>query len=82
MTSQQSSNQKAPLQPASKPPLSGSNSSMLKLPTAGRLVKPEMSSASKVLTEEIQKQQGQENARLRTLILKEVKKQGKSEYSL
>jgi hypothetical protein len=37
-----------------------------------------MSSASKVLTEEIQKQQGQENARLRILIFKEVKKQGKN----
>ena len=58
--------------------LMGANSS-LKLPGAVRLVKPEMSSASKVLTEEIQKQQGQENARLRTLIFKEVKKLGKSE---
>ena len=58
-------------------PLSGTNNS-LKLPGVVRLVKPEMSSASKVLNEEIQKQQGQENARLRTLIFKEVKKQGKS----
>ena len=40
------------------------------------------SSASKVLTEEIQKQQGQENARLKLLIFKEVRKPGKSEYTL
>ena len=40
------------------------------------------SSASKVLTEEIQKQQGQENARLKLLIFKEIRKPGKSEYTL
>lgn len=40
---------------------------------------PELSSASKVLGEEIQRQQGQENARLRALIIKEVRKPGKSE---
>ena len=39
-----------------------------------------MTSASKVLTEEIQKQQGQENARLKLLIFKEIRKPGKSEY--
>ena len=38
-----------------------------------------MSSASKVLTEEIQKQQGQENARLKLQIFKEIRKPGKSE---
>ena len=38
------------------------------------------SSASKVLTEEIQKQQGQENARLKLLIFKEIRKPGKSEF--
>ena len=37
------------------------------------------SSASKVLTEEIQKQQGQENSKLKVLIVKEVRKPGKSE---
>ena len=41
-----------------------------------------MSSASKVLTEEIQKQQGQENARLKLLIFKEIRKPGKSELFL
>ena len=35
--------------------------------------------ASKVLTEEIQKQQGQENSKLKVLIVKEVRKPGKSE---
>ena len=40
-----------------------------------------MSSASKVLTEEIQKQQGQENARLKLLIFKEIRKPGKSKYT-
>lgn len=49
--------------------------------TASRLPKLELSSASKVLTEEIQRQQGQENARLRALIIKEVRKPGKSEQS-
>ena len=39
------------------------------------------SSASKVLTEEIQKQQGQENARLKLLIFKEIRKPGKSEHT-
>ena len=39
------------------------------------------SSASKVLTEEIQKQQGQENARLKLLIFKEIRKPGKSGYT-
>jgi hypothetical protein len=68
----QPSNPKATLKP-----LGGTNNS-LKLAGAARLVKPEMSSASKVLNEEIQRQQGQENARLKTLIFKEVKKQGKS----
>ena len=63
-------------QPVGKPPSGGNN--LLKLPGAVRLVKPEMSSASKVLNEEILKQQGQENARLKMLIYKEVKKQGKS----
>ena len=38
------------------------------------------SSASKVLTEELQKQQGQENSRLKGLIVKEVRKPGKSEW--
>ena len=70
-----------PAHPSAKLAVGGANSS-LKLPGAVRLVKPEMSSASKVLTEEIQKQQGQENARLRTLIFKEVKKQGKSEHTM
>ena len=37
------------------------------------------SSASKVLTEEFQKQLGQENSKLRSLIIKEVRKPGKSE---
>ena len=46
---------------------------------ASRLGKPEISSASKVLNEEIQKQQEMENAKLKTLIVKEVRKPGKSE---
>ena len=46
---------------------------------SGRLGKVEISSASRVLTEEIQKQQGQVNAKLKLLIVKEVRKQGKSE---
>lgn len=37
------------------------------------------SSASKVLTEEFQKQLGQENSKLRSLIIKEVRRPGKSE---
>ena len=37
------------------------------------------SSASKVLTEELQKQLGQENSKLRLLIIKEVRRPGKSE---
>lgn len=37
------------------------------------------SSASRVLTEELHKQQGQENAKLKVLIAKEVRKHGKSE---
>lgn len=37
------------------------------------------SSASKVLTEEFQKQLGQENSKLRALIIREVRKPGKSE---
>ncbi len=45
---------------------------------SSRLSKPDISSASRVLTEEIQKQQGQENAKLKLLIAKEVRKQGKS----
>ena len=44
------------------------------------LPKPEISSVSKVLNEEIQKQQGQENTRLKTLIVKEVRKPGKSTF--
>ena len=39
-------------------------------------------SASKVLGEEIQKQQGQDNARLKMLIHREVRKPGKSEFSI
>ena len=38
------------------------------------------SSASKVLTEELQKQLGQENSKLRLLIIKEVRRPGKSEF--
>ena len=38
-----------------------------------------VSFASKLLTEEIQKQQGQENSRIKGLIVKEVRKQGKRE---
>ena len=38
-----------------------------------------MSSASRVLTEEILRQEGQENGKLKVLIIKEVRKQGKSE---
>lgn len=38
------------------------------------------SSASKVLTEEFQKQLGQENSKLRSLIIKEVRRPGKSEF--
>ena len=67
--------------PALKP-LGGANNSTTKLPGVVRLVKPEISSASKVLNEEIQKQQGQENARLKTLIFKEVRKPGKSQYNI
>ena len=37
------------------------------------------SSASKVLTEELQKQLGQENSKLKSLIIKEVRRPGKSE---
>lgn len=43
-------------------------------------LKTEGSSASKVLTEEFQKQQGQENAKVKASILKEIRKPGKSEY--
>lgn len=43
-----------------------------------RVGKTESSSASRVLTEELHKQQGQENAKLKVLIVKEVRKQGKS----
>ena len=39
------------------------------------------SSASKVLTEEFQKQLGQENSKLRSLIIKEVRRPGKSEFT-
>jgi len=39
------------------------------------------SSASKVLTEEFQKQLGQENSKLRALIIREVRKPGKSKAS-
>ena len=78
-TGQQPSNPKTGQQPAIVKPLSGGANNALKPSGMARLVKPEMSSASKVLNEEIQKQQGQENARLKTLIFKEVKKQGKSE---
>lgn len=42
-------------------------------------LKTEGSSASKVLTEEFQKQQGQENAKVKASILKEIRKPGKSE---
>ena len=42
-------------------------------------LKTEGSSASKVLTEEFQKQQGQENAKVKASILKEIRKAGKSE---
>jgi len=38
------------------------------------------SSASKVLTEEFQKQLGQENSKLRSLIIKEVRRPGKSKF--
>ena len=48
---------------------------------SGRLNKPELSSASKVLNEEIQKQQAQENDRLKDLIIKEVRKLGKSTFT-
>ena len=48
---------------------------------SGRLSKPELSSASKVLNEEIQKQQAQENDRLKDLIIKEVRKLGKSTFT-
>lgn len=40
------------------------------------------SSASKVLTEELQKQLGQENSKLRSLIIKEVRRPGKSELCM
>lgn len=43
-----------------------------------RLGKTESCSASRVLTEELHKQQGQENTRLKALIAKEVRKMGKS----
>jgi len=46
---------------------------------ASRLGKLEISSASKVLNEEIQKQQEMENAKWKTLIVKEVRKPEKSE---
>lgn len=42
-------------------------------------LKTEGSSASKVLTEEFQKQQGQENAKVKASILKEIRRPGKSE---
>ena len=45
---------------------------------SGRGGKGDVSSASRVLNEELQKQQGQENAKLKLLISKEVRKQGKS----
>ena len=46
--------------------------------SVSRLGKPEFSSASKVLTEEIQKQRESDNAKLKTLIVKEIRKPGKS----
>lgn len=65
-------------------PNAGQNHSLKKAPSpvqglvTSRLVKPELSSASKVLGEEIQRQQGQENARLRVHIIKEVRRPGKN----
>ena len=49
---------------------------------SGRLSKPELSSASKLLNEEIQKQQALDNDRLKDLIIKEVRKPGKSMLNL
>ena len=49
------------------------------LPTLHSPLLSEGSSAAKVLTEEFQKQQGQENAKVKGNILKEFKKPGKSE---
>ena len=44
----------------------------------GAVSRLENSSASRVLTEELHKQQGQENTKLKALIAKEVRKMGKS----
>ena len=49
--------------------------------SVSRLGKPEFSSASKVLTEEIQKQRESDNAKLKTLIVKEIRKPGKSKQA-
>ena len=49
--------------------------------SVSRLGKPEFSSASKVLTEEIQKQRESDNAKLKTLIIKEIRKPGKSKQA-
>lgn len=62
---------------ASSPsPVSGSGGG------GSRLSMVEISSASRVLSEEILKQQGQENAKLKFLIVKEVRKQGKNKSAV
>ena len=66
-----------------KPPSSSSNSVLGSISGGGKVSKEGLvgvaSSASRVLTEEIQKQEGQENGRLKNMIIKEVRKPGKSE---
>ena len=64
------------LSSSTKGPVAGMKNNT-KAPSNARVT----SSASKVLTEEIQKQQGQENARLKLLIFKEIRKPGKSEHT-
>lgn len=78
----QLSTEQAPPPPSSKKPKTNQGappSASLHGPLRLGL-KTEGSSASKVLTEEFQKQQGQENAKVKASILKEIRKPGKSEY--
>ena len=68
-----------PIEATSKTAPSSGIKNNVKTPSPLPNARGSVSSASKVLTEEIQKQQGQENARLKLMIFKEIRKPGKSE---
>ena len=76
---QLSTDQPPPNSKRSKPTQGAPPSASLHGPLSRLGLKTEGSSASKVLTEEFQKQQGQENAKVKASILKEIRKPGKSE---